>query len=111
MTGSAAAPAHVRFEGGLTLRTIVDAKARLLDALAANEAVVIDWSAATEVDVSGAQLLLAAFKSAAQAGKQIRFAPPTPAVLHSVIAASGLAEAFEDLTGGATSKPVPVGEA
>jgi anti-anti-sigma regulatory factor len=111
MTASADRPDRVAFEGALTLRTIVDARDRLLRALSENASIVIDCSAAAEIDLSGAQLILAALKSAARSGKQISFDPPMPPALRSLLAAAGLADAFENLTGGPTSAPVPAGEA
>jgi hypothetical protein len=51
----------------------------------------------TECDLSGAQLIVAALKSAEQAGKQVRLTPPTSGVLALTLSRAGLTEAYDEL--------------
>lgn len=68
--------------GDLTISTAADAKVRLLDGLAAKESLEVDTQQVADVDVAGLQVLLAAFKSAAESGILVHFPKHTrgPAV-------------------------------
>ena len=68
--------------GDLTINTAADAKVRLLDGLAAGEALEVDTQQVSEVDLAGLQVLLAAFKNAAESGILVCFPKPSrgPAV-------------------------------
>jgi ABC-type transporter Mla MlaB component len=68
-------------EGALTVRTIAGIRASLLDAMSSHDAVQVDCAAAASVDLSFIQLLLAARRSAQQAGKQLTLAAPADGAL------------------------------
>jgi anti-anti-sigma regulatory factor len=63
-------------DGALTLRTIEATRAKLLEMMDRHQALEIDCSAATEIDLSFIQLLLSARTSAQSAGKTIALAQP-----------------------------------
>jgi ABC-type transporter Mla MlaB component len=76
-------------DGVLTIRTTDEARARLTDALARAPTVSVDCSAATEVDVSLIQLLLAARRSAARNGGQLILAQPADGALLATLLRGG----------------------
>src|SRR5262249_24391606 len=76
--------------GSLTVREIQLVHARLAAALHQYPSVTIDCTAATAVDRSFIQLVLAARKSAAGAGKTITLARPADGALGNALALAGL---------------------
>ncbi|MEJ0017452.1 MAG: STAS domain-containing protein [Acetobacteraceae bacterium] len=89
MTDTEPVPAAVLFDGVLSIRTIVPARATLLEALAGAAPVLVDCSAAESVDLSFIQLLLAARLSARQAGKSLRLTGPACGALAAALAQGG----------------------
>jgi hypothetical protein len=81
-------------EGALTIRTIDTVRAGLVDALARHPAVAVDCSAATEVDVSLVQLLLAA-----RAGHMLVLAQPLGEALRSALLRGGFLSEGQDTAG------------
>jgi anti-anti-sigma regulatory factor len=59
--------------GALTISAAADVRAQLLQALAGEGALELDTTQVTDVDAAGLQLLLAACKSASQAGIPVQF--------------------------------------
>jgi anti-anti-sigma regulatory factor len=92
-------PGRVELSEAVTLRTVEGLRVKVLDALSQHSAVEIDCTGATEVDLSGAQLLMAALKSAHRSGKSVTIVPPTSGVLRRALSRAGLTEAFESLAG------------
>jgi ABC-type transporter Mla MlaB component len=90
-------PQHERlvFDGALTARNIGVAHARLSQALHQRASVEIDCAGATEIDLSFAQLLLSARRTAAKTGKSLVLAPSSATVLHDVLARAGLLPAVD----------------
>jgi anti-anti-sigma regulatory factor len=85
-----AQPERVVFDGALTIRTIETSQAKLSEALAQSAAVEIDCGAASEMDLSFVQLLLAARKAAIKSGKSFSLLNPATGVLREVLARGGL---------------------
>lgn len=81
--------ACVILDGPLTVREIDAVQARLAAALRQHPTVTVDCAAATQVDVSLIQLLLAARASATHTGKTLRLDAPAEGVLHAALAAGG----------------------
>lgn len=81
--------ACINLDGPLTVRAIDAAQAKLAAALRQHTIVTVDCAAATEVDLSLIQLLLAARASAAHAGKTLRLAAPAQGVLQAALFAGG----------------------
>lgn len=71
MTQAAASAGRLVLEGALTTRTAEALCTTLRENIAHNPAVLIDCLAATEVDLSFIQLLVASRVSAAQSGKTV----------------------------------------
>ncbi len=71
--------------GDLTITVAAEVKVRLLEALAQGGPLEVDTSQVTDADASGLQVLLAAFKSAANAKIPVYF----PQELHGPAVASG----------------------
>ena len=84
------------FDGLLTLRTVEALQTRLADALATHDHLIVDCSAATEVDLSVVQLLLAARRTAADDGKTLLLAQPAGEALDKTLRRGG----FLDPAGG-----------
>lgn len=63
--------------GALTISAAAEARVQLLQALAGEGALELDTTQVTDVDASGLQLLIAACKSASNAGIPVQF--PTQA--------------------------------
>jgi ABC-type transporter Mla MlaB component len=59
--------------GDLTVTTAAELKTRILNQLAAGDALEIDTQQVESVDVAGLQVLLAAFRSASGAGIAVHF--------------------------------------
>jgi ABC-type transporter Mla MlaB component len=87
MTGDAG---QLALTGPQTLRTIDAAHAALLEMGMRHPMLEIDCQAVDEVDLSFIQLLLAARKSAAMAGRTIRIAPPATGALLQALERSGV---------------------
>ncbi len=76
-------------DGSLTLRTVEATREKLLEMLERHQALEIDCSAATEIDLSFIQLLLSARVSAQSAGKTIALAQPAPDALRDALQRGG----------------------
>lgn len=81
----------------LTLSTVGDARGRLMQAFDGAQLVEIDVSAVETCDLAGAQLLVAALKTAQQSGLRIAMAPGGNAALTRTLSRAGLTEAYEAL--------------
>lgn len=77
------------FEGPLTVRTIAAVHGTLLAALAGQQMVQVDCAGAETVDLSFIQLLLAARRSATNAGKQFQLAAPAAGALRTTLEQGG----------------------
>jgi anti-anti-sigma regulatory factor len=84
------------FDGVLGIRTIEAVRATLLAALAQSPLPRIDCTAADTVDLSFLQLLLAARRSARQAGLPLRLAAPADGALKHALLQAGLLPAEDD---------------
>jgi anti-anti-sigma regulatory factor len=73
-TATAADASLLTVDGPLTIAVAEAWRARLVAALAGEGELTVDLSAATEIDVFGVQLLLAARRSAAEQGRSFRVA-------------------------------------
>jgi ABC-type transporter Mla MlaB component len=82
--------------GALTLRTVEKIREDLLEMMQRHQALEIDCSAATEIDLSFVQLLLAARTSALSAGKTVALAHPASGILRDVLQRGGLLGAAAD---------------
>ncbi len=76
-------------DGSLTLRTIETTRAQLLEMMQRHASLEIDCSAATEIDLSFIQLLLAARASAQSAGKTLALAQPAAGTLRDALERGG----------------------
>ena len=76
-------------DGALTLRTIETTRTKLLEMLERHQALEIDCSAATEIDLSFIQLLLSARMSAQSTGKTIALAHPASGALSDALQRGG----------------------
>lgn len=81
---------RVMLGGPLTVRSIAPMHERLLAALRQYPAVTVDLSRAGEIDLSFIQLMLAARKSAAAAGKRLSLGAPAAGALHDALVCAGL---------------------
>ncbi|MDB5600428.1 MAG: hypothetical protein JWN71_2472 [Xanthobacteraceae bacterium] len=81
---------HHALVGPLTVRTATQIHARLLEAIRSQPSISIDCSAATEVDLSFIQLVLAARNSAEAAGKSLSLAAPASGALLERLSQAGL---------------------
>jgi len=79
----------VILDGALTVRSIDPARASLAAVLAQHDVVTIDCTAATEIDLSLVQLLLAARASALHAGKTLRLTTPAEGPLRAALDRGG----------------------
>jgi len=91
LTDMATASVPIALDGPLTIRTIADVRAALLEALAGHPAVQLDCTGAESVDLSFIQVVLAARLSAAQAGRQLALAAPADGALRAALEQGGLA--------------------
>jgi anti-anti-sigma regulatory factor len=87
----------VEFSDPLTLRTVEDAFVRLEAALSEPGDLEIDCAAVSDVDLSGAQLLVSAAKTAVGEGRGVRVIWPSSGALQRTLSRAGLVEAFERL--------------
>jgi anti-anti-sigma regulatory factor len=81
--------ASVLLDGALTVRNIANVRDILLAALTDHHVVRVDCRAADAVDLSCIQLLLAAHRSASQAGKQLVLAAPADGLLCAALEQGG----------------------
>lgn len=81
--------ASVLLNGALTVRNIVNIRDILLAALTDHQVVRVDCRAADAVDLSCVQLLLAARRSASQAGKQLVLAAQADGLLRAALEQGG----------------------
>src|SRR5690348_5058656 len=79
----------LRYDDSLTLRKAEAIRSALAAALDKGGVVTIDCAAATEVDVSFIQLLLAARRSAAQRGASLALAAPATGALRAALERGG----------------------
>lgn len=89
VTGPQSTAACLALGGVQTVRTIDAAYRNLTAALAEHATVTLDCSAASEVDLSLIQLLLAAHASALRAGKTVALAAPASGVLQAALMQGG----------------------
>jgi ABC-type transporter Mla MlaB component len=87
---------RVMLGGPLTVRTVALMHERLLAALRQYPAVTVDLSRADEIDLSFIQLMLAARKSAAAAGKRLSLSAPAEGALLDALVCAGLIASAED---------------
>ncbi len=85
-----AATDRMTLGGPLTVRNAKPIRARMIEAIRQYPMVTIDCAGATEVDLSFIQLVLAARKSAAAAGKSFSLARPAAGVLLQGLLQAGL---------------------
>lgn len=81
---------RIVFDGALILQTIEAVRSKLLDMMERHQTFEIDCSAATEIDLSFIQVLLAARTSALSLGKTVALAHPASGVLRDVLQRGGL---------------------
>lgn len=84
------ASAHISMPESLTVRDAEQIHVRLVQAVRDRQSIVIDCSAATEIDLSFIQLVLSARKSARAAGKALSVVPPSDGLLADVLRRAGL---------------------
>lgn len=82
-------PECVILDGSLTTRAIDAVRARLAAALNEHAAIELDCSAAVEVDLSLIQLLIAAHRSAGEAGKRLTLTQPADGPLRAALVQGG----------------------
>jgi ABC-type transporter Mla MlaB component len=83
-------------DGALTLRTVEAIREDLLEMMQHHQALEIDCSAATEIDLSFVQLVLAARAAALSLGKTVALAHPASGMLRDVLQRGGLLGAGSD---------------
>ena len=76
----ASSSAPLRLEGEFSIYRALEIKEILLTALAATTDLAIDLSGVSELDTAGVQLLMAAKRSAVEAGKSIRIVDASASV-------------------------------
>jgi anti-anti-sigma regulatory factor len=96
MTQDAAAGGHVALTGALTIRTIETVHATLREAIAQHCNVSIDCTAATEVDLSFIQLLVAARTSARRSDNSVVLAACPDGALLDALTQAGFRVSRED---------------
>jgi ABC-type transporter Mla MlaB component len=89
MTDPLSSVARLRLDGALTVRGVASVHADLAAALDQHAMVIVDCSAATEVDLSLIQLLLAARRSAQHADKTLRLVGADNTALRTALARGG----------------------
>lgn len=72
---------HIALEGELTIYTVAEQQAKLLDAIATRMDIDVDLSAVSEIDSAGLQLMVAAKRHAIAQGKHLRFTKHSDPVL------------------------------
>jgi ABC-type transporter Mla MlaB component len=83
-------PDRISLKGALTVRNIGHVRSRIAAAMRSHDVLRLDCSGATDVDLSFLQLVLAARKSAAAAGKTLTLAHPAGGVLLERLNQAGL---------------------
>lgn len=96
---------RVELGGDLTLQMSEAVRAQLAGALAERRGVIIDCAAVESCDLSGAQLIISALRTAMRSGQPARIAHPTSGALAEVLSRAGLTEAFEALTSACAGGP------
>jgi ABC-type transporter Mla MlaB component len=99
MTQDVASDGRLVLEGALTMRTAEALCTTLREAIAQHTGLAIDCTAATEVDLSCIQLLIAARTSALEADKIVAFAAPPDGVLLDTLTRAGFRVTHEDRSG------------
>lgn len=82
--------AAISLGGDLTIRSAEAIRVELLRRLGRSPRVVVDCSAAGDVDLSFIQQIIAARRSAERDGGSLSLAHPIPDPLHSVLSRGGL---------------------
>jgi ABC-type transporter Mla MlaB component len=82
----------VKFSGNLTISNIVDAHAALAEAMEREDAVVVNLDDVAEADLTFAQLLEAARRTAAVRGRKIRLEKPAEGAMLQVLQRGGFLE-------------------
>lgn len=85
----------IPIKGRLDISLVEELRTRLLELLESPEP-CLDLSELSSCDTAGLQLLLSAHRSAAAAGKTLRFAHP-PSCLTALAAQLGLAAQFQEV--------------
>ena len=89
MTDPHPSVANISLDGALTVRGVHSVHASLLAALEQHAMIILDCSAATEVDLSLIQLLLAARRTAQRANKTLRLAGADNSALQTALLRGG----------------------
>lgn len=89
---------RVELGGELTLQTSEAVRAQLVGAFAERRGVIIDCAAVEACDLSGAQVIISALRTATREGQQAQVAPSISRALVDVLSRAGLTETFEALT-------------
>jgi ABC-type transporter Mla MlaB component len=103
MTALVSSSGSVILDGSVTVRTIEVIHARLVEALRRHGTVIVDCTGLTEADISLAQLLIAAQRSARASGNTVVVVGFEAGVLHAVLDRGGLGTA--QLAGAALGGP------
>jgi len=93
-TSAEGADLRITVDGALTIYEALDAKSQLLEALARAGALEIDLSNVDEIDTAGLQLLVLTHREGHKAGKAVRLAGQSAALLE-VLGRYGLASFFD----------------
>ena len=91
---------QIVLDGPRTLRTATETCTSLLEALTLHPAVSIDCTAATDIDLSFIQLLVAARNTAGQASRTVTLAENPDGVLLAALSRAGLRSVKLALPGG-----------
>lgn len=100
---------RVDLGGELTLQTAEAARAQLAKALAERRGVVIDCASVETCDLSGAQVIVSALRTATREAQPVRIVPSTSGVLANVLSRAGLTETFEALSAACAGHVGPEG--
>ncbi len=84
------ASARVSLPPSLTVRDAANIHARLVEAVRDRPSIVVDASAAIEIDLSFLQLVISARKSALASGKALSVVPPADGRLADMLRRAGL---------------------
>jgi len=88
-------PQRIAIDGELTIYTAAEWKERLLGLFAGGDEIELDLCAVAEMDTAGLQLLIMAKQQAASAGKRLRLANHSQAVV-DLFDLCGIAQFFGD---------------
>lgn len=77
----------MRIEGELTIYTVAERKAEVLDAFGATDAAAVDLSGVTEIDGAGVQLLMVAQDVARRRGHAVAWTNPSSAAAEALAVA------------------------